>query len=67
MRYLLDTNIISDIAKPAPSESLLAWMGEQNDEGSCQPKRFASLIGSDSVAVWPSPTTLFDGSIAHLR
>ena len=32
MRYLLDTNIISDIAKPAPSESLLAWMSEQNDE-----------------------------------
>ncbi|MBP2277000.1 type II toxin-antitoxin system VapC family toxin [Sphingomonas sp. PL20] len=32
MRYLLDTNIISDIAKPAPSESLLTWMSEQNDE-----------------------------------
>ncbi|MDE0880373.1 MAG: type II toxin-antitoxin system VapC family toxin [Sphingomonas bacterium] len=32
MRYLLDTNIISDIAKPAPSESLLVWMSEQNDE-----------------------------------
>jgi predicted nucleic acid-binding protein len=32
MRYLLDTNIISDIAKPAPSESLLAWMSEQNDD-----------------------------------
>jgi predicted nucleic acid-binding protein len=32
MRYLLDTNIISDIAKPAPSESLLAWMNEQDDE-----------------------------------
>ncbi|MEJ5083242.1 MULTISPECIES: type II toxin-antitoxin system VapC family toxin [unclassified Ochrobactrum] len=32
MRYLLDTNIISDIAKPAPSESLLAWMNEQNDD-----------------------------------
>src|SRR6202045_1172340 len=32
MHYLLDTNIISDIAKPAPSESLLAWMSEQNDE-----------------------------------
>ncbi len=32
MRYLLDTNIISDIAKPAPSESLLAWMSEQIDE-----------------------------------
>jgi toxin FitB len=32
MRYLLDTSIISDIAKPALSESLLAWMSEQNDE-----------------------------------
>ena len=32
MRYLLDTNIISDIAKPVPSESLLTWMSEQNDE-----------------------------------
>ncbi|MBZ9676319.1 type II toxin-antitoxin system VapC family toxin [Mesorhizobium sp. ES1-1] len=32
MRYLLDINIISDIAKPAPSDSLLAWMSEQADE-----------------------------------
>ncbi len=32
MRYLLDTNIISNITKAAPSESLLAWMSEQNDE-----------------------------------
>jgi predicted nucleic acid-binding protein len=32
MRYLLDTNIISDIVKPTPSESLLAWMGEQDDD-----------------------------------
>lgn len=32
MRYLLDTNVISNIAKPAPSESLLAWMGAQRDE-----------------------------------
>lgn len=32
MRYLLDTDIISDIAKPAPSASLLAWMSEQDDE-----------------------------------
>lgn len=32
MRYLLDTNIISDIAKPVPSEFLMAWMSEQNDE-----------------------------------
>ncbi len=31
-RYLLDTNIISNIVKPKPSESLLAWMREQRDE-----------------------------------
>lgn len=32
MRYLLDTNIISNIAKPTPSESLLVWMADQNDD-----------------------------------
>lgn len=32
MRYLLDTNIISNIVKPVPSASLLAWMIERNDE-----------------------------------
>lgn len=32
MRYLLDTNIISNIAKPKPSETLLEWMSEQSDE-----------------------------------
>lgn len=31
MRYLLDTNIISQIAKPVPSPSLVAWMAEQAD------------------------------------
>lgn len=31
-RFLLDTNIISNITKPLPSESLLAWMAEQVDE-----------------------------------
>jgi toxin FitB len=31
MRYLLDTNIVSNITKPAPSESLVAWMAEQAD------------------------------------
>ncbi|HXL83198.1 MAG TPA: VapC toxin family PIN domain ribonuclease, partial [Casimicrobiaceae bacterium] len=25
-RYLLDTNVISNITKPDPSESLLKWM-----------------------------------------
>ena len=32
MRYLLDTNILSNVTKPAPSDSLLTWMAEQTDE-----------------------------------
>src|ERR1700730_8693052 len=32
MRYLLDTNILSNIAKPVPSESLISWMAEQADQ-----------------------------------
>jgi predicted nucleic acid-binding protein len=32
MRYLLDTNIISNITKPVPSEPLVEWMAEQLDE-----------------------------------
>jgi len=31
-RYLLDTSIISNVTKTAPSKSLLAWMAEQVDE-----------------------------------
>ncbi len=31
-RYLLDTNIISNVTKAVPSEALLAWMAEQADE-----------------------------------
>jgi predicted nucleic acid-binding protein len=31
-RYLLDTNIISNLVKPAPSDALLAWMADQLDE-----------------------------------
>jgi predicted nucleic acid-binding protein len=31
-RYLLDTNIISNVTKPAPSEALLAWLAERRDE-----------------------------------
>lgn len=31
-RFLLDTNIISNITKPAPSESLARWMLEQADD-----------------------------------
>jgi predicted nucleic acid-binding protein len=30
-RYLLDTNIISNATKPAPSESLTGWMASQSD------------------------------------
>jgi predicted nucleic acid-binding protein len=32
MRFLLDTNIISNVTRPTPSASLLAWMAEQADE-----------------------------------
>ena len=31
-RYLLDTNIISNIVKSEPSASLLDWMAEQRDD-----------------------------------
>ena len=31
-RYLLDTNIISNVVKSQPSELLLAWMSRQRDE-----------------------------------
>ncbi len=30
--YLLDTNIISNVIKASPSDSLLAWMADQFDE-----------------------------------
>jgi hypothetical protein len=32
MRYLLDTNILSNFTKPAPSELLIAWMADQSDD-----------------------------------
>ena len=31
-RYLLDTNIISNVTKPMPSTSLVAWIAQQADE-----------------------------------
>ena len=31
-RYLLDTNIIGNVTKPAPSDRLIAWMSGQADE-----------------------------------
>lgn len=32
MRYLLDTNVISNFTKATPSSSLIAWMAEQADD-----------------------------------
>jgi toxin FitB len=32
IRYLLDTNIISNVIKPNPSSRLTAWMADQEDE-----------------------------------
>jgi predicted nucleic acid-binding protein len=32
MRYLLDTNILSNITKQVPSEPLIAWMADQADQ-----------------------------------
>jgi predicted nucleic acid-binding protein len=31
-RYLLDTNIISNVTKPTPSAALLKWLAEQTDQ-----------------------------------
>ena len=31
-RYLLDTNIISNVVKPQPSKPLLAWLAAQDDD-----------------------------------
>jgi predicted nucleic acid-binding protein len=31
-RYLLDTNIISNVVKPQPSQALLSWMTARRDE-----------------------------------
>lgn len=30
-RYLLDTNVISNVTKPVPSQALVVWMAEQID------------------------------------
>lgn len=35
MRYLLDTNIVSDATKQAPSAALLDWLAEQDDDDLC--------------------------------
>jgi toxin FitB len=32
IRYVLDTNVISNATRPVPSEALTAWLAEQADE-----------------------------------
>jgi hypothetical protein len=58
MRYLLDTNIISNITKPNPSESLLAWMAHSFD-GSIPPasNSRAPMTFSESFQPEGSATT----------
>jgi hypothetical protein len=34
-RYLLDTNILSNVTKPNPSTALVVWMAEQADNDLC--------------------------------
>ena len=77
-RYLLDTNIISNAVKPAPSDALVHWLGEQKDEDlfiaaltvaeirrgilECPPGR-----KRDALDAWfagtDGPRALFDGRI----
>lgn len=56
MRYLLDTHILSNFTKPAPSETLITWMAEQSDDDlfiaslprfdeACPTARAAALTG----------------------
>src|SRR3954454_21690044 len=52
MRYLLDTNIISNITKPSPSEPLLAWMAEQREADLFLPSRPVAEIRQ---GVWENP------------
>ncbi len=78
MRYLLDTNIISNIAKRVPSEPLIAWMSEQEDEnlfvtsltvGEIRRAVFETSIGKrrDELEAWfcgpEGPLALFSGRI----
>jgi predicted nucleic acid-binding protein len=33
LRYLLDTNVISQLSKDRPHEKVLAWISQQNEDG----------------------------------
>jgi len=77
-RYLLDTNIISNVTKPVPSPRLLDWMGNQVDEdlfissltiGEIRRGIFEKPRGKkrDQLEVWftgpDGPQSLFAGRI----
>lgn len=78
MRYLLDTNIISNIVRPVPSQALLTWMSEQNDEEFCIASLTVAEIcrgilekprgrGRDRLEAWfagpEGPQALFAGRV----
>jgi toxin FitB len=53
-RYLLDSNILSNVIKPAPSEPLLTWLSQQDDED--------LFIGSWTIAeIWRGVLELPNG------
>jgi predicted nucleic acid-binding protein len=77
-RFLLDTNIISNITKPEPSPSLLEWMSIQADDNLCIASLTVAEIRKgvlekpagkkrDQLEVWFSgpegPLSLFAGRI----
>lgn len=77
-RYLLDTNIISNVTKPTPSASLLSWMSGQRDEdlfistltvGEIWRGLLAMPAGGrqDRLQTWfngpQGPLSLFDGRV----
>ena len=59
-RSLLDTNIISNVTKPVPSDGLVAWMAEQADEDP-----FISSLTVDEILrgilelAWRTRTSVF--------
>ena len=77
-RYLLDTNIISNITKPTPSKPLLEWISEQRDQdlfitsltvGEIWRGLLAMPAGrkQDQLKAWfngpEGPLALFDGRV----
>lgn len=45
MRYLIDTNIISEVMKPSPDPRVMAWIDEHQDECALSALTLAELAG----------------------